>query len=62
MQELNRKVEELETHRDMNSSNSARYVCWPWQLLGIDFVGGRRVDSVQQQQSSNEMELAEPLL
>ncbi|WZZ10554.1 hypothetical protein YC2023_096475 [Brassica napus] len=25
MQELNRKVEELETHRDMNSSNRARY-------------------------------------
>ncbi|CAH2033981.1 unnamed protein product [Thlaspi arvense] len=60
IQELNRKVEELETHRDMNSSNRARYACWPWQLLGIDFVGGRRVES--EQQSSNEMELAEPLL
>ncbi|KAG2318840.1 hypothetical protein Bca52824_012053 [Brassica carinata] len=62
IQELNGKVEELETNRDMNSSNRARYVCWPWQLLGIDFVGGRRVESEQQQQSSNEMELAEPLL
>ncbi|KAL0790340.1 hypothetical protein Bca101_006586 [Brassica carinata] len=62
MQELNRKVEDLETHRDTNSSNRARYVCWPWQLLGIDFVGGRRVESEQQQHSSNEMELAEPLL
>ncbi|ESQ34169.1 hypothetical protein EUTSA_v10006977mg [Eutrema salsugineum] len=61
IQELNRKVEELETHRDMNTSNKARYMCWPWQLLGIDFVGGRRVES-EQQQSSNEMELAEPLL
>ncbi|CAN6985181.1 unnamed protein product [Brassica oleracea var. botrytis] len=30
MQELNRKVEDLETHRDTNSSNRARYVCWPW--------------------------------
>ncbi|CAH8349687.1 unnamed protein product [Eruca vesicaria subsp. sativa] len=29
IQELNHKVEELETHRDMNSSNRARYVCWP---------------------------------
>ncbi|KAJ4916660.1 Uncharacterized protein Rs2_02210 [Raphanus sativus] len=61
IQELNSKVEELETHRDMNTSNRARYVCWPWQLLGIDFVGGRRVES-EQEQSSNEMELAEPLL
>ncbi|KAF8047475.1 hypothetical protein N665_3003s0001 [Sinapis alba] len=62
IQELNRKVEELETHRDMSTSNRPRYVCWPWQLLGIDYVGGRRVESEQQQQSSNEMELAEPLL
>ncbi|VVA93814.1 unnamed protein product [Arabis nemorensis] len=60
IQELNRKVEELETSRDLNTSNRARYVCWPWQLLGIDFVGGRRIESGQQ--SSNEMELAEPLL
>uniref|UniRef100_A0A1J3E217 Paramyosin n=1 Tax=Noccaea caerulescens TaxID=107243 RepID=A0A1J3E217_NOCCA len=60
IQELNRKVEELETHRDMNTSNRARYACWPWQLLGIDIVGGRRIES--EQQSSNEMELAEPLL
>ncbi|CAL9222454.1 unnamed protein product [Arabidopsis halleri] len=29
IQELNRKVEELETHRDMNTSNRARYACWP---------------------------------
>ncbi|KFK40696.1 hypothetical protein AALP_AA2G029300 [Arabis alpina] len=61
IQELNRKVEELETHRDMSTSNRARYMCWPWQLLGIDFVGGRRIES-EQQQSLNEMELAEPLL
>ncbi|CAH8381689.1 unnamed protein product [Eruca vesicaria subsp. sativa] len=61
IQELNRKIEELETHRDMNTSNRARYACWPWQLLGIDFVGGRRIES-EQEQSSNEMELAEPLL
>ncbi|KAG7593031.1 hypothetical protein ISN45_Aa01g018660 [Arabidopsis thaliana x Arabidopsis arenosa] len=60
IQELNRKVEELETHRDMNTSNRARYACWPWQLLGIDFVGGRRIESGQE--SANEMELAEPLL
>ncbi|CAA7023636.1 unnamed protein product [Microthlaspi erraticum] len=60
IQELNRKVEELETHRDMSTSNRARYACWPWQLLGIDIVGGRRIES--EQQSSNEMELAEPLL
>ncbi|XP_010477999.1 PREDICTED: myosin-9 [Camelina sativa] len=60
IQELNRKVEELETHRDMNNSNRARYACWPWQLLGIDFVGGRRIESGQE--SANEMELAEPLL
>ncbi|CAN8291293.1 unnamed protein product [Cochlearia groenlandica] len=62
IQELNRKVEELETHRDLNSSNRARYACWPWQLLGIDFAGGRRIESGDQQQNSNEMELAEPLL
>ncbi|CAN8313323.1 unnamed protein product [Cochlearia groenlandica] len=60
----------LADNRAIKLKRKTRYVCWPWQLLGIAFVGGRKVESEQQQQqkqqeqqqeqSSNEMELAEP--
>ncbi|WCJ38591.1 hypothetical protein M5689_019644 [Euphorbia peplus] len=59
VEELSRQLEEFETREDSRSRNGPRYVCWPWQWLGMDFVGARKPET---QQSSNEMELAEPLL
>ncbi|OMO60290.1 hypothetical protein CCACVL1_24268 [Corchorus capsularis] len=59
VEELSRQLEEFETREDSRGRNGARYVCWPWQWLGLDFVGIRRPE--MQQHSSNEMELSEPL-
>ncbi|KAF7834469.1 golgin subfamily A member 4-like [Senna tora] len=60
VEELTRQLEELENREDSRGRSRSRYVCWPWQWLGLDFVGHQRPDT--QQQSSNEMELSEPLL
>ncbi|KAJ0010246.1 hypothetical protein Pint_34449 [Pistacia integerrima] len=60
VEELSRQLEEYETREDSRGRNRTRYVCWPWQWLGMDFVGIRKLDS--QQQTSNEMELSEPLV
>ncbi|KAJ6689101.1 hypothetical protein OIU85_005501 [Salix viminalis] len=60
IEEIGHQLEEFETREDSRGRNRPRYVCWPWQWLGLDFVGYR--DTETQQQSSNEMELAEPLL
>ena len=60
VEELSRQLDEFETREDSRGRNGSRYVCWPWQWLGLDFVGVRKPE--MQQQSSNEMELAEPLL
>ncbi|KAK6242183.1 hypothetical protein QQP08_005865 [Theobroma cacao] len=59
VEELSRQLEEFETREDSRGRNGSRYVCWPWQWLGLDFVGFRKPE--MQQQSSNEMELSEPL-
>ncbi|XP_065875697.1 uncharacterized protein At3g49055 [Euphorbia lathyris] len=59
VEELSRQLEVFETREDSRGRNGSRYVCWPWQWLGMDFVGSRRPET---QQSSNEMELSEPLL
>ncbi|XP_010556205.1 PREDICTED: paramyosin [Tarenaya hassleriana] len=61
VEQLSRQVEELETRRDNINRNSARYVCWPWQWLGLQFVGARGGGETEHQ-ISNEMELSEPLL
>ncbi|XP_023530299.1 myosin-3-like [Cucurbita pepo subsp. pepo] len=62
VEELTRQLEELDKREDSRRGlNGSRYVCWPWQWLGLDFVGSRRSET-QQQESSNEMELSEPLL
>ncbi|XP_022929969.1 myosin-10-like [Cucurbita moschata] len=62
VEELTRQLEELDKREDLRRGlNGSRYVCWPWQWLGLDFVGSRRSET-QQQESSNEMELSEPLL
>ncbi|CAK7332503.1 unnamed protein product [Dovyalis caffra] len=60
IEELSQQLEEFETREDSRGRNGPRYVCWPWQWLGMDFVGHLRPET--QQQSSNEMELSEPLL
>lgn len=60
VEELSRQLEEFETRADLRVRHGSRYVCWPWQWLGLDFVGSRLPET--QEQSSNEMELAEPLL
>ncbi|KAE8705504.1 E3 ubiquitin-protein ligase RGLG2-like [Hibiscus syriacus] len=60
VEELSRQLEEFEAQEDSRSRNRSRYVCWPWQWLGLDFVGFRKPDMPQR--SSNEMELSEPLL
>ncbi|XP_052204989.1 uncharacterized protein LOC127809876 [Diospyros lotus] len=58
VEELNRQLEQLDNRE--RGLNGPRYVCWPWQWLGLNFVGAQHSDT--QQQSSNEMELSEPLL
>lgn len=61
LEELTCQLEEFENREDtMRVRIGPRYACWPWQWLGLDFVGSSRSD--MQQQSSNEMELSEPLL
>ncbi|GAV74931.1 hypothetical protein CFOL_v3_18411 [Cephalotus follicularis] len=60
VEELSHQLEELETREDSRGRNRPRYVCWPWQWLGMELVGSRNLDT--QQQISNEMELSEPLL
>ncbi|XP_059633652.1 uncharacterized protein At3g49055-like [Cornus florida] len=57
--ELTHQLEKLDT-RESRGPNGPRYMCWPWQWLGLDFAGFQQSDT--QQQSSNEMELSEPLL
>lgn len=60
VEELTHQLEEFENREDSTGRNRPRYVCWPWQWLGLDFVGVRRLDT--QEENSNEMELSEPLL
>lgn len=60
LEELTRQLEEFENREDLRGQNRPRYVCWPWQWLGMDFVGVRGTEI--EQQGSNEMELSEPLL
>ncbi|KAL3501108.1 hypothetical protein ACH5RR_035557 [Cinchona calisaya] len=61
VEELTRQLEELDTRETSRSGISRpRYICWPWQWLGLDFVGVHRAET--QQESTNEMELSEPLL
>ena len=61
VEELTHQLENLDNKDDNRSRTRARYICWPWEWLGIDFVGLRRPEAPQQQ-NSNEMELSEPLL
>lgn len=58
LEELSRQLEESDNREDLGRQNRQRYVCWPWQWLGLSFVGHEG----EVHQSSNEMELSEPLL
>lgn len=58
LEELTRQLEESDNRDDSRNRNSHRYVCWPWQWLGLNFVGYQ--SSIQE--DSNEMELSEPLV
>jgi hypothetical protein len=62
VEELTHQLEEFENREDSRGRNRPRYVCWPWQWLGLDFVGIQPRSDTQQQTASNEMELSEPLL
>ncbi|XP_015957646.1 uncharacterized protein LOC107481836 [Arachis duranensis] len=61
VEELTHQLEEFENREDSRGQNRPRYVCWPWQWLGMDFVGVQHRPETQQE-ASNEMELSEPLL
>ncbi|KAH6826688.1 paramyosin [Perilla frutescens var. hirtella] len=61
VEELTRQLDELDTRETSRTGlNRPRYVCWPWQWLGLDYVGSHR--SEPPEQTANEMELSEPLL
>eukprot|EP00268_Persea_americana_P064336 TRINITY_DN8458_c0_g1_i1.p1 TRINITY_DN8458_c0_g1~~TRINITY_DN8458_c0_g1_i1.p1 ORF type:complete len:681 (-),score=196.35 TRINITY_DN8458_c0_g1_i1:37-2079(-) len=58
LEELTRQLEESDNREDSENRNRPRYVCWPWQWLGLSLVGSQ----AEFHQSANEMELSEPLL
>lgn len=57
LEELTRQLEESDNREDLVNRNMPRYACWPWQWLGLNLGSHAEVH-----QSSNEMELSEPLL
>ncbi|KAI7727330.1 hypothetical protein M8C21_027602 [Ambrosia artemisiifolia] len=60
VEELTSQLEELDSRRSLINGKRPRYICWPWQWLGLDPIGPRQLDT--HQHTSNEMELSEPLL
>ncbi|KAI3817524.1 hypothetical protein L1987_11317 [Smallanthus sonchifolius] len=60
VEELTSQLEELDTRKSSINGKRPRYICWPWQWLGLDPIGPRQLDT--HQHTSNEMELSEPLL
>ncbi|CAD5192717.1 unnamed protein product [Musa acuminata subsp. malaccensis] len=59
LEELTRQLEESDNQDDLRNRNGYRYVCWPWQWLGLNLVRYHQTDV---QQDNNEMELSEPLV
>lgn len=59
LEELNRQLEESDNRTDSVNRNGHRYMCWPWQWLGLNYV---RLPPPETDQTSNEMELSEPLI
>ncbi|KAK6930931.1 hypothetical protein RJ641_002724 [Dillenia turbinata] len=61
LEELTRQLEESDTREESRRRRDThRYLCWPWDWLGINLVASRQTQT--QQRNSNEMELSEPLL
>nr|XP_010904548.1 early endosome antigen 1 [Elaeis guineensis] len=58
LEELMQQLEKSENTNDSRNQNSHRYVCWPWQWLGLNFLRY----NTDTQGSPNEMELSEPLI
>ncbi|KAG8057775.1 hypothetical protein GUJ93_ZPchr0002g23543 [Zizania palustris] len=59
LEEFNRQMEESDSRRDSSNRSGHRYMCWPWQWLGLNYV---RLPPAEADQTSNEMELSEPLI
>ncbi|KAI3728357.1 hypothetical protein L6452_16991 [Arctium lappa] len=62
VEELTRQLEQLDTRETSNGLSGPRYVCWPWQWLGLNSVGSHPRVPDMQPLGSNEMELSEPLI
>ncbi|KAM0059427.1 hypothetical protein Hdeb2414_s0005g00181321 [Helianthus debilis subsp. tardiflorus] len=66
VEELTSQLEKLDTRESQSGQSRARYVCWPWQWLGLNYVGSNTHAHTNtpnlQPHSSNEMELSEPLI
>lgn len=61
LEELSHQVEQSDGHNNsLSGQGGGRYACWPWQWLGLNFV--RYVGPAEAPESSNEMELSEPLI
>ncbi|XP_038976870.1 ELKS/Rab6-interacting/CAST family member 1-like isoform X2 [Phoenix dactylifera] len=58
LEELTQQLEKSDNTSDSRIQNSHRYVCWPWQWPGLNFLRYH----TDTQGSSNEMELSEPLI
>ncbi|ONM53487.1 uncharacterized protein At3g49055 [Zea mays] len=62
LEELNRQLEESDSRIDsVNRNGHRRYMCWPWQWLGLNY-NYVRLPPVEADETSNEMELSEPLI
>lgn len=57
LEELTQQLEKSDNTNESRNQNSHRYVCWPWQWLELNFLR-----YLTDSQSSNEMELSEPLI
>ncbi|KAD0345286.1 hypothetical protein R6Q59_004433 [Mikania micrantha] len=64
VEELTSQLEKLDTRESQSGQSRGRYVCWPWQWLGLNFVGTHTHTGTPDSQphGSNEMELSEPLI
>ncbi|KAL8232070.1 hypothetical protein R6Q57_001848 [Mikania cordata] len=60
VEELASQLEEFDTPKRLIRGKRTRYICWPWQWLGLDPIGPCQLDT--HQHTSNEMELSQPLL
>ncbi|KAJ4772335.1 paramyosin [Rhynchospora pubera] len=61
LEELSRQVEQSDGQgSSLAGPSGVRYACWPWQWLGLNFV--RYSGQAEALESSNEMELSEPLI